>query len=238
MQIQNGQDIMGRPWTMRFPALLLVTTLVACGGEARLDPDTFTVVDSGGVQVVESLSPAWGDETRWIDSEPLLRIGQEDEGPYQFGFLAQGILLKDGSIVIPEFGAQEIRVFDSTGRHEYSFGRRGEGPGEFQNLSGVFEYSGDSLAAYDGGLRRITVFSESSGSHRTILNEVEGNYWVFGLLRNGPFMLYDLGRGFRPDLHAWPPVDLHRHRRFGPLRRFAEGHRSAPLPRAVHRTQR
>ncbi len=196
---------------MRFATLLILTLLAGCWGEATIDPDSYTVVDSAGVQIIESLSPAWGDVPRRIDSEPSLRIGQEDEGPYQFAFLAEGLLLRDGTIVIPEFRAQEVRIFDSEGRHIRTFGQRGEGPGEFRNLSGVFEYSGDSLAAYDGRLRRTTIFSRTSGSHRTVLNQVEGNYTVFGLLRNGPFVLYNLGRGFRPDLPPglqWTYTDI------------------------------
>ena len=32
----------------------------------------------------------------------------------------------------------EIRVFDLSGRYEETFGRRGEGPGEYEGLSAVF----------------------------------------------------------------------------------------------------
>jgi hypothetical protein len=185
---------------MRCTTPAIVALLAACGGEMRPRVGDFAVTDSSGVQIVESFSPSWGAQPRRIDPEPLLRIGREEEGPYQFGILNEGLLLEDGSIVILELRAQEVRIFDSAGGHVTTFGRRGEGPGEFRGLSGVFEYSGDSLAAYDSRLRRTTIFSRSSGSHRTISNRVEGSFQVFGLLGIRSLLLFDLGRGFRPDL--------------------------------------
>jgi len=209
-RLRNQLDL-GVYMPLRFAAALLLTLIIACGGNDGGTPETYTVRDSSGVQIVESLSPTWAEEAFWIDPEPLLRIGREEEGPYQFGFLADGLILSDGSIAIPEFRAQEIRVFDANGEHRRTFGGRGEGPGEFQNLSGVFEFPGDSLAGYDGRLLRVTIFSRSSDDFRTVQNEVAGNNSVFGRLTAGPFLLYNLGRGFRPDLPPglqWTLTDI------------------------------
>jgi len=108
--------------------------------------------------------------------------------------------MNDGTIAVPEHISQEIRFFDTTGRHLKTFGGSGEGPGEFQRLSRVYRYPGDSLAAFDGQLFRTTIFPLTPGNPRTILNRVEGNYLGFGVLGDGQLLLYSPGGGYRPEL--------------------------------------
>jgi hypothetical protein len=136
-----------------------------------------------------SSAPAWPEGAYAIDPEPFVRIGREEAGPYQLALVAAGALLQDGRIVVADAGAQEVRLFDSPGQHVRTLGGAGDGPGEFRGLSSVFDYPGDSIAAFDGYLYRTTVFSTATGSYRTIQNQVEGNYGVFGLVGAGPFLL-------------------------------------------------
>ena len=185
---------------MRGTPALIVTVLFGCGGEAAPNPANYTVVDSAGIEIVESLAPAWGYEGYAIDPEPLVRIGREEEGPYQFGFVYRALFTEGGAIAVPEYGSQELRIFDSSGLHLRTLGGRGEGPGEFQRFSGANRFPGDSLAAFDGQLSRITIFSPSSGEQRTILSQVEGNFAVFGILEDGHFLLYSPGGSYHPEL--------------------------------------
>ena len=55
-------------------------------------------------------------------------------------------------------GWGEIRVFDAGGDHVLTVGREGEGPGEFQSLSGAWPGSGGKIFAVDGWQLRITEF--------------------------------------------------------------------------------
>ena len=52
-----------------------------------------------------------------------------------------------------------IVVFDGQGRHIHTFGRDGEGPGEFRSWAALFVSPGDSLYTFDSGLYRLSVFS-------------------------------------------------------------------------------
>ena len=91
-----------------------------------------------------------------------------------------------------------------------TYGGAGDGPGEFRSPVGVFEYRGDSLAAFDQRLRRTTIFDRSSGLSRTVQNQVEGNFVVFGLVEDGPFLLYNPGQ-YRPELLPglqWDSTDV------------------------------
>lgn len=179
--------------------LLLTFVLAVCGGGTAGQRPGYTITDSAGIRIIESRVPAWGEKGMRIDPEPFLRIGREAEGPYQFGTLGFGVLLADGSIAMSEVSSQELRIFDAAGNHVKTLGGPGEGPGEFKGLTCVFEYPGDSIAAFDGRLYRTTIFSLSSGGARTIRNQVAGNYGVFGLLQGGPFLLFNPGQ-FNRDL--------------------------------------
>lgn len=186
-----------------FSPLLLATLVVSC--ESR-DPggDGYTSVDSAGIEIIESWAPASADDPLRIESEPFVQIGREEPGPYQFALVGFGALLDDGRIAVAAAGAQEVRVFSSSGEHEITLGRAGEGPGEFLGVGRVFELAGDSVAAFDGRLDRTTIFSITTGEYRSIQSRVEGNYGVFGRVKDGPFLLYSPGGSYRPDLSPGP----------------------------------
>ena len=57
--------------------------------------------------------------------------------------------------------AAEIRVFDDDGAHLRTFGRRGEGPGEFANLWTIAELPGDTIVAIDPRGGRVSLFTSS-----------------------------------------------------------------------------
>jgi hypothetical protein len=57
-----------------------------------------------------------------------------------------------------------IRVFSSSGRSVRSFGRRGEGPGEFTGIERVFPVSGGSIAVVDMRLFRL-IRVDTTGRH-------------------------------------------------------------------------
>jgi len=170
-----------------------------------------TVVDSAGIRIVESFSPAWGEPGRGIEPEPFLRIGEADaEGPYQVGIVADAALLSDGHIAVAESQAAELRIFDGEGRHVRTLGRKGEGPGEFQVPMSIFEYPGDSIAVFDAALYRTTIFPRASGDPRTLPSIDLGHFYVFGMLGSGAFLFTTpSGRhyGGRPGLQ-WDSSDV------------------------------
>ena len=191
--------------------LLLATLTVGCVGEVANGSGNYAVVDSAGVEIVESFLPAWADQGRLIDPSPLVRIGREEEGPYQFGSLSYAKFMDDGTIAVAERVSQQVRLFDTAGRHLRTVGGSGQGPGEFQRLAGVYRYPGDSLAAFDGQPPRTTIFPLTSGESRTILNRVEGNYAGFGVLGGGQLLLYSPGGSYHPELPPglqWVSTDV------------------------------
>jgi hypothetical protein len=182
--------------------LCVLALVAACGREQATS--TSTVTDSAGVSIVTSTGSVWSEGGVRVDSIPVLRMGTEEAGPYQFSFISAGLLLEGGGIAVVELSAHEVRIFDADGRHLRSVGRRGQGPGEFQAISGLFRRSGDSLTAYDQIERRATIFPLASGEPRVVRSEAvpggRGSFDAFGAFGDGRLVLFNPGGGFRPDL--------------------------------------
>jgi len=184
--------------------------LLGCG-DGLPDSEMALRTDSAGIQIVESFAPVWGEQGARIDPELLLRIGREEEGPYQFGSLNWARFLRDGGIVVPAGQSREIRFFDASGRHLRSAGRRGEGPGEFEIVSRVFPFPGDSVVAFDWRLDRYTIVSVLDGGFRSFPDHVDGNFSLFGVMGDGRMFLYSPGGSFHPELDPglqWVATDV------------------------------
>lgn len=195
---------------------LIIATAAAVASSACSTSDTtttsgHTVTDSAGVRVVLSTNATWGAEPATLDSTPVVQVASEASGAYQFTFVWSGVLLADGRIALGELGSNEVRVFSADGVHMKTWGRRGMGPGEFQSITRVLPYLGDSLLAYDQSLRRTTILPIDSGTPRVIVNPVDGNLDAFGRLEGGQLLLYNPGGSYHPGVAPglwWDTTDV------------------------------
>jgi len=149
---------------LRTAPLLFCLLGVACTGpDVRL---AVTAVDSAGIQIVTNPSldvPGWA-----MEPDPVLQLGTVDEeGPEQFFRVSAARRLSNGELAIHD-GSREIRVFDEDGSWVRSFGREGEGPGEYRGPGRMFRLRGDTLAIWDTRLRRLTVLDYQGAVLRTI----------------------------------------------------------------------
>jgi hypothetical protein len=60
-----------------------------------------------------------------------------------------------------------VRIYDAAGAHLKSSGRAGNGPGEYQNLVGIWAGPGDSLLVSDILVRRLTVLDREGTVRRS-----------------------------------------------------------------------
>lgn len=106
-------------------------------------------------ETVESAAPRDPDLT--LADEPLVRIGIVD-GPleYIFGSVTGAVRLEDGSIVVADEQSANLRRYDSNGRHLWTSGRSGEGPGEYGGLWLVRGCPGGPITVFDWQKGRIT----------------------------------------------------------------------------------
>ncbi|MCY4399406.1 MAG: 6-bladed beta-propeller [Gemmatimonadetes bacterium] len=129
--------------------------------------------DSAGIRIVENVRPADDSRLPWgIGPEPTVSIGAVvgDEA-YLLHRVSDAVVLPDGRIVVANSGTNELRVFDGAGVHLATWGREGEGPGEFMDLTGVDTWPGDSLVAWDSRSRSISVLGAGGMFGRSFVLE-------------------------------------------------------------------
>lgn len=118
-------------------------------------------------------------------SGPTLEIGLIDgDEEYLFGSVESVLRLEDGRVAVSDGGASRVSFYDSDGVFVGSFGRVGQGPGEFRNLSRIYAHGTDSLRVLDRSTRRVSTF------------DVHGEY-------GGQMDGYDLSQDSTFSLDAW-----------------------------------
>lgn len=171
----------------------------ACGAGERAS--SAVVRDSAGIEIIENAAPLWREGMEWrLSDHPVLEIGVlEGASEYQFERIAGAARLSDGRIVVADGGANELRFYDSSGAYVLTAGRKGEGPGEFQNLGSLYLLTADSLLTYDWRLRRVSVFGADGRLARSMVLHGPGDGFpnLQGRFSNGS-LLASLGRSFRP----------------------------------------
>ena len=189
---------LGSPGRLPFALHILLTLFAgiaaACGPETTPSGDlTITTDTVGGIVRVTNTgtAPAW-------QLTPVVSIGprslSETGAPEEFGSVNSAALGPDEAVFVADGRNHEVRVFGLDGVHRRTFGRNGEGPGEFRSLYSV-AWMGDRLLTLDSSLGRIGEFSadgEWLGQQR-----VEGSYSGspagIRLMPVGPDEFYRLG---------------------------------------------
>jgi hypothetical protein len=142
-----------------FSDLSLLLATAACSET----PSGSTVLhrDSAGITIVESKEPRWEPHEAWsVDSVPILDLTATSVGvAHEFFRVTHATRLDDGTIVVADRGSGEIRAFSPSGQWQWTAGRPGNGPGEFNRLSHVVQFHRDSLMAYDYWLGRVTILT-------------------------------------------------------------------------------
>ena len=89
--------------------------------------------------------------------QKVLSIGCADcGGPAQFAEIADVAVTPTGQLWVADKDDPRIRVFTAEGRPIRSFGRRGEGPGEYGGIEKLFPAMDGSVAVVDMRLFRLT----------------------------------------------------------------------------------
>jgi hypothetical protein len=140
--------------------LAAAVVAAACGPADSLPAGpTHAVTDSAGITIVEN-GPPDGVPLHDLRGRQVLDLGAVD-GPEEFLFSWVGgvELMDDGRLVVADRSGR-LRYYGRDGRYLSSFGRKGEGPGEFQLVLGLWQRSADTLEAFDAYGWRVTVVSD------------------------------------------------------------------------------
>ncbi len=123
-----------------------------------------------------------------------LSIGDDESMPREYLFAFPKFISTDsrGHIYIADARSSSIRVFSSEGEFVKSIGSRGQGPGEFLDVTSMVVDSRDDLIVVDHFNMRITRFSDMGDNVETYPIPVNGRAQPWHIRTLGPerFVLY------------------------------------------------
>ncbi len=139
----------------------LAAALLATGCEERPPSEPSVVFDTAGEVVHVRNRGADDRSAERLPSvgEILLRLGTaEGEGPASFGRIG-ALDMDEDRVYVADAQALEVRVFSREGDFLFTFGREGEGPGEFRAVDGLVVEPGGSIMVRDPRLSRASRFA-------------------------------------------------------------------------------
>ena len=98
-------------------------------------------------------------EFRFLETgRPLFTLGTEDSGHYYSAIFAYSVDRAGRAFLWDSQLPDHVDVYDDQGRFAFQFGRRGQGPGEFQHLGNIAVDSTGTIWANDGNHKSLARF--------------------------------------------------------------------------------
>jgi hypothetical protein len=98
-----------------------------------------------------------------------LRIGDNpDDENYMFSQIGGVMVDVDEDIIVIDEKEVVIKVYDKTGKHLRTFGKRGGGPGEFNSARRISLIGGKDIVVLDRGNNRLSYYSKDGKCRKEI----------------------------------------------------------------------
>jgi sugar lactone lactonase YvrE len=152
-------------------AFLLAATLAAGQKVETVD----------GVRVVHNSGPgAWG-KTATVALEPVRVLGDIDTADENLAFFMPSAIAIDaaGNLFVLDTGNHRVQKFGPDGKYLATYGRRGQGPGEFQYPAWLAVGAKGFLYITDSHNQRIQVLTPDGKDHKAIKGIEQGAGPVF-----------------------------------------------------------
>jgi len=143
-----------------------------------------------GIKVIKNPKEPLYGEIKFELEEDLI-IGREDDENYMFyDFIKPGID-SEGNIFILDHGNCRIQKYDKNGNYLQTIGRKGQGPGEFEDPFVIYLDSEDVIYVYDNRRPYINIFEKDGNFERAI--RLPSFTFHFGIAKNrNILMIYTL----------------------------------------------
>ncbi len=136
---------------------IALTFVMAIGNWGAQEPQwKGSIEDKDGIRVVRNPSlPLYGELK--LELKEDLSLGREGS-PQEMFFRIRGLAVdRSGTIFISDMGNQRVQVFDASGTFLRTIGRKGQGPGEFEQPTNIV-IGGDAENLYVLDGPKIKVF--------------------------------------------------------------------------------
>lgn len=186
----------------RFRVLRSFVVLVAL---AALAPAGQKVETVDGVRVVHNSGPgAWGRAPQ-VALEPVLTLGDVDTSDENLAFFMPSAIAVDAAdnLYVLDTGNHRVQKFGPDGSYLATYGRRGQGPGEFQYPAWLAVDDKGFIYVTDPFNQRIQVLTPDGKDHKVIKGLEQGAGPVFlgtngELITGAPRMRLIVNQGEAP----------------------------------------
>lgn len=186
--------------TKTVSVLLFVYVLTASLSAQTQNPQWHGLVeDGGGVKVVVNPDvPLYGEIS--LDLEEDLVIGNEDDENYMFYQVSSIAVDSIGNIYVLERGNCRIQKFNKEGRYLQTIGRKGQGPGEFEEPMRII-VDNDYRIYVEDYRRRIVQVLDRGGE---FIHSIQSNdlLLTMGFLDNGNVLAHTIALSPGLNTHA------------------------------------
>jgi len=163
---------------MRTRTALIIIAFVLAATIAFAGQKTETV---NGVKIVHNSGPgAWGKSPK-VTLEPVRTLGDVDTTDENVAFFMPSTIAVDGAgnLYVLDTGNHRIQKFGPGGKFLASFGRQGQGPGEFYYPAWLAIDAQGFLYISDPNNQRVQVLTPDGKDHKTIKGIEQGAGPVF-----------------------------------------------------------
>ncbi len=162
--------------------ILILIILSACSIQEIDTSHSFQIYEENGIMVAETTGgPKYREDL--FNYSLLLRLEEDPERPDSLQDRPSWFVCSnEGWYLIPHRRDRRIQVFDSEGFYLNSFGRTGQGPGEFINLD-FQSLTGDTLTFFDNSQRRTTRY-RTDGTFLEVFNALPSMGRLMALEKN------------------------------------------------------
>jgi hypothetical protein len=128
--------------------------------EAVEEPITYREENRDGIRFVSNSTAVWGEEPK-LRLELISVMGGPDATDPSLTFHKPSDLAVDlqGNLYVADSGNNRIQKLDPEGNFLASIGRKGQGPGEFQFLDGLFLDKSGRIYVTDKGTNAVRILS-------------------------------------------------------------------------------
>lgn len=149
------------------PAGLLLAALLGAPGsgqEAKIEKKgELTIVHNSKRPVPDKGSPSA------LSLKPDLRLGEKQENEdYMFSEIGGVAVDVEEDIIVIDEKEVVVKVFDKAGKHIRTFGKRGQGPGEFGSVARLFLKGGKDIVLLDRANGKFSYYSKKGECLREI----------------------------------------------------------------------
>ncbi len=162
-------------------ACVLFSFLAACTSVREKEGWEGTIEEVDGVEVIHNPAEPLHGELALELEEDLVIGGEEFDENYNFRRISDIEVDNEGNILVLDYMDCRIQKYDKEGKYLRTIGRKGEGPGEFQQPVRMYLTPGGKL--YVSEPRKIHVFDKNQEYKRSIIPDSPS--YNFGVTKEG-----------------------------------------------------